>query len=432
MGTGIILLPFILRSFPQETVGIWSIFSTIIALTALLDFGFNVSFARNISYVISGVKELKTTGFHQVEKEDNKIDYSLYRGLIDAMRWFYTRIAIILLAVLGVFGTFYMYRVLESYSGNHSEVYIAWIILCLINSYSLYTLYYDALLHGKGLIKRAKQIQAIGQIVYLLVAIVLIYFQFNLIAIVSAQALSILIRRILSHKTIYTFEFKKLLYEIEAQNKKEILKPIYRNAIKLGIVNTSNFLILRSPVLIGAMFISLNEIASYGITIQIINVIASVATVYITTFLPKIAQLRIHNDTLAIKKIYLNSCFFMLFTFFVGGLCLFLFGNWALHLIGSQTPLLASTLIIIALIASWLDYNRGMAECVLATKNDIPFFKASLFTGGLSVILLFLSLKYINLGVGGLILAPATAQICYQNWKWPLEVAKELKIISKK
>ena len=66
-GVGVILLPFILNTFPQETVAIWGIFSTIIALTVLLDFGFGPSFARNVSYVVSGVTELKSTGYQIVE-----------------------------------------------------------------------------------------------------------------------------------------------------------------------------------------------------------------------------------------------------------------------------------------------------------------------------------------------------------------------------
>ncbi|MDR2840450.1 MAG: polysaccharide biosynthesis protein, partial [Paludibacter sp.] len=85
IGAGIILFPLILRAFPQETVAIWTIFTTIVALTSLLDFGFNPSFARNVSYVMSGVTELKTTGFQIVENNNGKIDYSLFKGLIKAM-----------------------------------------------------------------------------------------------------------------------------------------------------------------------------------------------------------------------------------------------------------------------------------------------------------------------------------------------------------
>jgi O-antigen/teichoic acid export membrane protein len=70
IGVGVILLPFILRVFPQETVAIWTIFTTIIALAGLLDFGFNPSFARNVSYVVSGVKELKATGYNVLRFSD--------------------------------------------------------------------------------------------------------------------------------------------------------------------------------------------------------------------------------------------------------------------------------------------------------------------------------------------------------------------------
>ncbi|GHT74550.1 hypothetical protein FACS1894124_4610 [Spirochaetia bacterium] len=63
----VLLLPFILRTLPQETVAIWTIFSTIIALVNLLDFGFNPSFTRNVSYIFSGAKTLKASGFDIVE-----------------------------------------------------------------------------------------------------------------------------------------------------------------------------------------------------------------------------------------------------------------------------------------------------------------------------------------------------------------------------
>ena len=69
-----------------------------------------------------------------------------------------------------------------------------------------------------------------------------------------------------------------------------------------------------------------------------------------------------------------------------------------------------------------------MAEWVLSTKNEIPFFKASLFAGGLMLILLFIFLRYTTLGIWSLILAPGIAQNIYQNWKWPYEVFSEFKI----
>mgnify|MGYP003528499447 CR=1 FL=1 len=58
VGSGFFLLPFILHKMPSETVGIWNIFTAITSLVTLLDFGFRPTFARNVSYIFSGVTEL--------------------------------------------------------------------------------------------------------------------------------------------------------------------------------------------------------------------------------------------------------------------------------------------------------------------------------------------------------------------------------------
>jgi len=427
IGVGVLLLPFILRMFPQETIAIWTVFSTIIALTSLLDFGFNPSFARNVSYVVSGVKELKTTGYQIVENRDANIDYGLFKGLINAMRWFYARMALILFILLATAGTYYLYMLLRTYSGNKQEVYIAWIILVFINSYSLYTYYYDSLLQGKGLIKRAKQIEFTGNIIYLCVAIVLIILRFNLIAVVSAQALSILIRRVLSYYTIYTPDFKQALKNITAHAKKEFIKPILPNAVKLGLTGLGSFLVTRSSVLIGSLYLSLDDIASYGITIQIIAIISSVAGVYFATYQPKIAQYRIQNNILAIKKLYLRSCGLMLLTFMVCGLALLFFGDWAMEVIKSKTPLLPNTIIVFALIFALLNNNHAIAGGMILTKNEVPFFYPEIISGIATIILLFVFLQFTNFNIWSLVLAPGLAYAAYQNWKWPVVVFKDLK-----
>jgi O-antigen/teichoic acid export membrane protein len=283
-------------------------------------------------------------------------------------------------------------------------------------------------MQGKGLVKRVKQIQIAGQSIYLLVAITLILLKFNLIAVVSAQVLSIIVRRTLSYLTVYTKEFKNHLSVDTKYSKDEIMKSIYPNALKLGFVNIGNAVVTRSSVIIGALYLTLNNMASYGITIQIVWVLASVGTVYFSTFIPKIIQYRAQNNETEIVKIYLFSCLFLVLTFLLGGCGLLFFGDKLLTLIASKTHLLPKLYIVIILIVLYFDNNRGMAEWVLSTKNEIPFFKASLFAGGFMLFLLFVFLKYTNLGVWSLILAPGIAQGCYQNWKWPLVVFKELNI----
>jgi O-antigen/teichoic acid export membrane protein len=191
IASAVILFPFILNKLSPEIIGFWNIFITITSLAAILDFGFSSTFSRNVSYIFSGVKELKVKGYEEISNNNSEVDYSLLKVVIETMRWFYLRAAILLFIIFSLIGTYYIYILLENFSGNVTEVLISWGIVCLLSTYNLYTLYYDSLLVGKGLIKESKQITILGHTTYLLTAIILIQLEFGLIAIVSSQALSI-------------------------------------------------------------------------------------------------------------------------------------------------------------------------------------------------------------------------------------------------
>jgi len=425
-----ILLPFILRMMPSEMVGIWTVFITITAFAGLLDFGFNPSFSRNVTYIFSGVRTLKVTGFDYVPKESQSIDYGLLKGLIEAMRWFYLRMAIALLLLLTTLGTYYIYNLLQKYNGNHREVYLAWILLCLINTYSLFTLYYDSLLQGKGLVKISKQIIIIGQTVYLTIAAFLILFGYGLVAIVTAQASSVIIVRWLSHNSFITRELKQELKNVNPHPVKEILKAIYPNALKIGLTTLGGFAVQRSAIIIGSLYLPLQEIGSYGITMQLIAVITGLAGIYTATFQPKIAQLRIEKKNEAIKVLYLRGQLVQLLTYFIGGITLLIIGKWTLNLIGSQTQLMPTSLLFAAIIISFLENNHSIAGGILLSNNEVPFFKASLIAGAVTIILLIGMFQFANMNLWPLILAPGIAHL-YNNWKWPTEVYLQLGISKK-
>lgn len=428
LASSALLLPFILRMMPAEMVGIWTVLITITAFGNLLDFGFSPSFARNVTYIFSGVKNLKTIGFETVNNTNPEIDYGLLKGVISAMRWFYLRMAIILFLLLTIFGTWYVHSLLENYKGNTIEVYISWGILCFINSYNIFTLYYDSLMQGKGLIKKSKQIIIVGNLIYLIIAASLVLAGKGLVAIVSAQASSVIIIRWLSYNAFFTPQIKKQLKEVVSRSKYEVLKAIKPNAVKIGLTSLGGLMVVRSAIIIGSMYLSLEEIASYGISMQLIGVISSLAGIFTITFIPKIAQLRVENKLFEIKRLYLRGQLILILSFLFGGAVLIGLGDWALQLIGSKTHLLTRHLLLFAIIVSFLESNHSIAGSILVTKNEVPFFKASLFSGGLTVILLLLFFNITNWGTIIMIAAPGIAQGLYQNWKWPVTVFKELSI----
>lgn len=421
-----LLLPFILRTMPSEMVGVWSVFMAINSFAALLDLGFSPSFTRNVTYIFSGIKTLKVTGFHP-EDTDKTVDYGLLKGIIVAMKWFYLRMAMILFLLLATLGTYYLWTVLKNYKGPQTEIYIAWVVLCAICTYTIYTQYLDCLLQGRGFVKRSKQIVIIGQSVYIVIAAAFIMAKFGLLAIISAQAISVFLIRILVSKSFFTKEIKEALHNAIPRPRKEVLDAIYPNAIKIGLTWIGAFVIQKSSILIGSLHLPLEDIATYGITIQLISMIANFSTVYTSTYTPKIVQLRVTKDTAAIKDVYVKGQLVLLLTYVAGGAAILFLGKWGLALIGSKTQLMPFVLIAVALIIAFLESNHGIAAGILLTNNEVPFFKASLAAAAVTITLLYAMLYLGNMGLWAMVLAPGIAQL-YNNWRWPSTLYKQLNI----
>ena len=428
MGAGVILLPFILNKMSEETVGVWQLFQTITALVLILDFGFRPTFARNLSYIFSGVSTLLPEGVQTVPSgtEQASVDYSLLKGALIAMQRFYRKMALAAFLILATVGTAYFVYILNKYSGDRVDAIVAWCMLISINCYNLYTLYYDALLLGKGYVLRSQQITIIGQCAYLLIALGMIYAGFGLSAIVAAQLISIVIRRWLSYKVFYTQELKEKLAATDAQDPKMVMRAIYPNAVKIGLTQVGSFAVNKSSMLIGSAFLSLEAIASYGITLQVLEVLCHCSTVPYKTFLPKLAQFRTEKNLPELRRYYLINVFCIVAVYLIGGIVCVAFGNDILRLIKSQTFFLPSAMFIVLIITHFLEENHASAAGFIMADNKIPFFIPSLVSGAATILLLWLFLGPLHWGVWGMILAPGIAQVAYQNWKWPSVLIREL------
>jgi O-antigen/teichoic acid export membrane protein len=427
VGVGVILLPFILHTFPSDLVGIWTVFTTIITLANLFDLGFTPTFTRSMVSVYSGAKQIQKNGIHNIEDGDTSIDFSLFKGLISAMKYFYSRIGIILLTVLLTIGTFYIYRILQDYSGNKTEIYIAWFILCIINSYNCYAQFYDALLKGVGKVKRINQIKVLSSFLYILVAIVLILLKFNLIAIVCAQVVQVLSLRLLSHKSFFTKKLKTRLLNVVAKPVKEVIKPIAPNAIKLGIVGFATFLTTRVANILAPLYLPLSDVASYGITIQIIIIIGSLTQVYFFAYEPQIINFRVTGNLAGIKKLFWRCSLIMVVIFVVFGAMLVFLGDWALGLIHSKTFLTGTAFTVVALLMYMLEMNWSNAGGFILSNNEVPFFYADIITGVSTVVIMFLLLQFTNLGIWSLLIAQFATGLANNYWKWTLYLLKQLK-----
>lgn len=428
VASGIIVLPLVLRLMPSQEVGLWNIFITIGGLATLLDFGFANSFTRNVTYIFSGVKELKKEGYTPVKAEDKTIDYGLLKSVIGAMRRYYGILAGVFMVLFIVASPFYLNNILKGYSGDKNEIWVAWFAYGVLVAYQLYTYYYSSILSGRGKVKRVQQIIIIGQASRIVSAAAFLLLGYGLISLVVAQFVSDIVNRTLCYYSFYDKDLKIHLKTAAVIKVSEVMKIMTPNALKIGLTTVGGFLITKAIILIAPLYITLSDIACYGTTKQMLDLITSLGFLWFGTYYPKITLYRVTNDIDQIKRMYLKAKFSLVLVFVVCGLGLIFVGPYLLALIHSKTHLLPAMMTFVFLIVTFLETNHGLAAQMLLTKNEVPFAKASILSGIATVCLLYISFKYTSLGIWGMILAPAIAQISYQNWKWPLVVIKDLDI----
>ena len=93
MGSNFLMLPMIIFYMNDSMVGLWYVFASIGTIATLFDFGFSVTFARNITYCWSGANKLKKEDVEFIENKEiravahKKNDKSLFFIVIPSFQY---------------------------------------------------------------------------------------------------------------------------------------------------------------------------------------------------------------------------------------------------------------------------------------------------------------------------------------------------------
>lgn len=87
LGSGLFILPLILHMLSANEIAMNYLMLTVASFISLLDFGFLPQFARNLTYVFSGVPDLEKEG---VLKAEASINYTLLSNMIGVAKKVYS------------------------------------------------------------------------------------------------------------------------------------------------------------------------------------------------------------------------------------------------------------------------------------------------------------------------------------------------------
>lgn len=427
LAAGLVTLPLILNKLPSEEVGLYYLMLSVSALVALLDFGFAPQFGRNFSYVHGGARILLKEGVEVVDTGED-VDYHLLAVLLKTAKVVYLRISILALALMLTFGTWYIYAVTDGFS-NVKNTFAIWATFSVSIFFNVYYNYYISLLKGCGKMAESSIATILNKAANILLSVVLLLCGFGLFAVVIANLIAPFVQRFYTYKVYFTKDLKnKIKTRIEKSEITETFNIIWFNAKKTGIGYLGSYAIINLGTFLMGLFLTLGEVASYGLLIQLCGVVSNVSKSMFHTYIPKFNYLRVTGQLLEIKKLLSVNVVIFLCIMVVGDLMILIFGDPVLDLINSKTQLPQFYICLIVIIMTNLEANHTIFSNIIATKNEVPYVKASLISGAIIGLLTFLLLKFTTLGLWAVVLPQFIVQLCYNNWKWPVYVMKDLNL----
>ena len=427
LATGLILLPLVLRKLSTPDYGMYFVLLFQVRFVPVIDFGFGPTIGRFVSYAYGGAQTLQALG---VEKSTDagKPNYVLLWQLLDTTRRLYRYLTLVLLVILGIWGTFQV----ELSVHETSSVLItrlAWATTLAAALLDIYWSWWNTYLNGMNQVLIAARIGTLAMVVRLTLSVLLLLSGAGLLSLPIAGLFASLLERQLARR-----QCLKLLPGKPTENPQmfgEIMRILWPNTWRLGIQFLSFYLITSANTSIIQMSKNkfaqgLVDIARYGLSTTLMGIAGSMAAVWTQTKWPLIGQFQARHEYARLRQVLWPRIWLQSLTFFaLAGGVVFL-GPMLLQWFGHGKEMLPRTWLLVLVVVTFLDMQFSLWTTLLSTGNQLPQLWYTVATNVLSFTLSLALVQFTSLGLGAFVLGPLLAGCLFNYWHWPFFAARSI------
>lgn len=428
LSSQVVMLPLVVYFLDGDMLGLWYVFVSLGAVANLFDFGFTITFSRNIAYCWSGAKSLKKTGADFVENSEP--DYVLMKKILNACKLIYFIISILVLMLLLSVGTYYINYI--SRDIKDSTHIWSWIIYAVSVFLNIYYSYYDSFLKGVGAIKDSNRNKVIARSIHLILMTILLLSGFGILGASIAYLSYGFIFRYLGKQKFYKYKgigenLNKVKDKFNLHDYKSLFSVIWHNAWREGFIQVSIYCCDQVSVIICSLYLTLTETGVYSLCVQIATAISTIAAVMYSTYQPALQVAYVNNDKIRMRTTMATIVVMYVLIFLEGLILVILAGIPLLSLIKPEMTISITLLLAVSMNQFILKF-RNCFTSYFSCTNRIIYTKAFVFSALLCLFLSFFFMGVLHYGVWGLVAAQVVSQTIYNLWYWPYKANKELNL----
>lgn len=420
LGSGILLLPLILRYVPENQLGLWYVFLSVGNAAVMIDLGFSKTAIRSVSALWAGAGQLTAQGVALADRA--MPNYGGVRDLLAAMRLLYLLMALVVAIYLIIADYFLIpWGAVSDLTPNSPR--FAWYVYAAGQVVTAYTRWQIPVLTGIGKMRLSQQYVAASTVIYLGTAAFLLVIGYELLGIAIGQLVQIVLGRILFANALKRF-VPVSLTRISLSTLFSIVSTIWPNTWRHGCMILSGTLVASTNTLIVANQLGLEQASRFGLSQQLFGLLEQLAGILVAAKIADLTALQVQGKLDAMRRMVLPRLSASWLLFSAGAFVIILIGPSILHLLDSKTSLLAPAALQLFAAERFFQFNQNQHVRLVVATNRIPFLTGYIVSMLLVPPLAWFGASYA--GIMGLIAANFIVQWLYNNPVSALHAANDL------
>ena len=421
--SSIVAIPIVITKLSVEEINLWFLFASIIALSQGVQFGFNTTFTRFISYVYGGVKieEFKHLRFKKTLQYDERMNKEEFSKVFSLMKYVYIFLSFIYVIILLLVGYFALLKPIAELS-IQSDGWISAFIILFATTLKLSLGYYQNFMLGINKVALVQRITGVVNlfgltlilaVLFFVPTLVWIIFIYQFVALVSLLVIIYFAKQELRHLNLST---KRSRFD------KELFLIVWESAWKSGITTIIANVVKHISAILVAQWFPSNISASFLFTKRVFDILERFTMTTFQARVPLIARYRSQGDFIKLIPLLKQTQYISYGVYFIGYLFLLIFGESVLYFINSNVHLGSYILVILFSFATFLSRWGGMTLSISNQSNHVVEHTNAIIVSIIFFSIIFLYYKSFGVYVfpfaqlvALIVVTPLISRVVYKN-----------------
>ncbi|MBM3798276.1 MAG: hypothetical protein FJW31_30525 [Acidobacteria bacterium] len=330
----------------------------------------------------------------------------------------YSRLALLAAVLIGPLGSALVAMGVADTSAP-AWTWLAWAVTLTVAIWEVYASWWSAYLMGLNRMVLFARYNFIAYFLKLAGSALLLWLGAGLLSVPLAGFAAVLVQRTLARRACLEALGPGPATPTPAEVCRDLLARLWPNASRVGLLNLGNYFGGQAMAFLCLAKLGLTANAEYGLSLQIMGVVQSVAMAWTQVKWPLLAEQRTRGDVAGMRHVFRERLWLQIGTFAILTAVTIPLTPAFLRWMGTDKVMLPPVWLMVMATNAFLEMHLSTWGMLIYTDNRIPVLWPILAANAASMALAFGLLQTTPLGLGALVLAPLLAGLVYNYWHWP-------------